>query len=64
MKTREGADTSTEPVDAAPPREKLVQALMMAREEIVALKAEVEKLCAPASASMSSCSKEPETQSR
>jgi proteasome-associated ATPase len=49
MKTREGADTSTEPVDAAPPREKLVQALMMAREEIVALKAEVEKLCAPAS---------------
>src|SRR6266487_2411705 len=36
-------------IDPALQNEKLVQALTAAREEIVALKAEVEKLCAPAS---------------
>ena len=36
-------------MDPAMHNEKLVQALTAAREEIVALKAEVEKLCAPAS---------------
>jgi proteasome-associated ATPase len=51
MKTHAAAEAQpgSESIDAAPPREKLVQALMAAREEIVALKAEVEKLCAPAS---------------
>jgi len=37
-----------DPTEAAS-KQKLVQALAMAREEITALKAEVEKLCAPAS---------------
>ena len=40
---------NAEPAESAPSRDKLVQALMAAREEIVALKNEVEKLCAPAS---------------
>src|SRR5215207_7352050 len=54
MKSREMSDPTERPgaLDAsepAPQKDKLVQALAAAREEIVALRDEVEKLCAPAS---------------
>jgi proteasome-associated ATPase len=46
MKGRDGAEAAYDPMDR---NEKLARALATAREEIVALRAEVEKLCAPAS---------------
>jgi proteasome-associated ATPase len=54
MKSREMSDPSERPraldaTEPGPQKDKLVQALAAAREEIVALRDEVEKLCAPAS---------------
>jgi proteasome-associated ATPase len=55
MKSRETSDVTHplemgSPLDPSPQKDKLVQALAAAREEIVALRAEIDKLCAPASA--------------
>jgi proteasome-associated ATPase len=55
MKSREMVSEASDPRGTAPsteagaPNHKLLQALTAAREEIVALRAEIDKLCAPAS---------------